>query len=204
MIRPWVHFLHLNVCFAFMPKVANSAMKVAFAQLHDLSGYDEQTGRGIHSYYQGVAPDEIIHLTCPKIIFVRNPFDRLVSAWQSKLIDKKSHPGFTRFGMKADMSFQEFAEIVCNIPDDKSDHHFRSQTYEMFVNDEPLDLMLGRFEHLDDCWDDVQTIIPALPDLQKIGASKHGDYRLYYNNKLIDMVSIRYQKDLTDLQYEFE
>jgi hypothetical protein len=147
MIRPWVHFPGYNLCFAFMPKVANTSMKMAFAKLQRLPGFDKSQV-GIHSYYKGVSPQEIAHFDCPKFMFVRNPFDRLVSAWQSKLIDKISHPSFNRFGMYKNMSFNEFARKVCETPDNISDHHWRSQTYEMYANNKPLNITIGRFDTL--------------------------------------------------------
>ena len=202
MIRPWVHFPEYNVCVAFMPKVANTSMKMAFAELKGMDRFSKSQ-IGIHSHFKGVAPEQIAHLDCPKIMFVRNPFDRLVSAWQSKLIDKDKHPSFDKFGMTHNMSFEDFAMKVCSTPDNMSDHHFRSQTYEMYVHGTALNITIGRFEHLRDGWSNLQKIIPELPNLNLWGASNREDYKLYYNEKLVNAVTKRYSKDLEILDYNY-
>lgn len=203
MIRPWVHFPEYNICIAFMPKVANTSMKMAFAELKGMTQFSKSQ-IGIHSHFKGMSPEQIAVFDCPKVMFVRNPFDRLVSAWQSKLIDKKSHPSFDKYGMSHDMSFTEFAEIVCSIPDNMADHHFRSQTYEMYAHGKSLNITLGRFESIGHGWADLQHLIPELPDLPRWGASQKDDYRLYYDDRLVGLVSKRYEKDLDCLDYGFE
>ncbi|MBA2443050.1 MAG: sulfotransferase family 2 domain-containing protein [Rubrobacter sp.] len=65
-----------------------------------------------------------------KFSFVRNPYDRLVSCYYSKInpkvvgIDQEPHDGAE---LRPGMSFREFAEAVCSIPDEKANVHFRSQ-----------------------------------------------------------------------------
>lgn len=203
MLRPWVSFPEYNLCFAFIPKVANTSMKIAFANLLNMKGFDSTTGVGIHSHFVGVSPDEIAKLDCEKIMFVRNPFDRLVSAWQSKLIDKQHHAGFQRYGFEHNMSFKDFAERVCEIPDSESDHHFRSQTYEMYSKGVPLDIEVGYFESLEDDWEVVQDLIPGIANLQHYQKSNHWDYKRYYDNDLINKVARRYLQDLEELGYVF-
>ncbi len=203
MLRPWVAFPELDICFAFMPKVANTSMKVAFAELLNMHGYNRNDATGIHSHFIGVSPDDIVKLDCLKIMFVRNPFDRLVSAWQSKLIDKQHHAGFDQYGFKHNMSFKDFAEGVCEIPDDDSDHHFRGQTYEMYSQGVALDIEIGNFEYLEEGWEMVQDYIPDLPHLKHHQKSHHWNYKRYYDDDLVDKVAKRYAQDLEELGYVF-
>lgn len=202
MIRPWVHFPEYDLCFAFMPKVANTSMKMAFAKVLGMKQFNK-TPIGIHNHFIGMSPEQIAMFDCPKVMFVRNPFDRLVSAWQSKLLDKTRHLTWDKYGMYPNMSFEEFARIVCKTPDSESDHHWRSQSYEMYAKGEPLCITLGRFESLRLGWSDLQRHILKLPDLKIWGASQKKDYRLYYNDTLVDLVSERYKRDLLNLEYEF-
>lgn len=204
MIRPWVHFPEYNIALAFMPKVANTSMKMAFAELKGMTQFSKSQ-IGIHSHFRGMSPQDISVFDCPKFIFVRNPFDRLVSAWQSKLIDKEKHPSWDQYGMYHGMPFKEFAERVCEIPDEQSDHHFRSQTFEMKHNGQYLnDLKVRQFEYLGTGWLDIQALIPGLPDLNVWGASHKEDYKLYYSEALINLVSVRYKGDLQKFNYSFE
>lgn len=203
MLRPWVTFPEHNMCFAFMPKVANTSMKMAFAEYYNMKKF-KNSHLGIHSHFIGVSPDAIANLNCNKIIFVRNPFDRLVSAWQSKLIDKKHHAGYIKYGFHRDMLFEDFANAVCDIPDDESDHHFRSQTYEMYSKNGQLEhLIICRFENLEYEWGRVRYEIPGLNQLKHYGKSNHWDYHKYYNDKLIKKVYMRYRQDLKELNYDF-
>ena len=201
MIRPWVYFREYDIAFAFIPKVANTAMKIAFAE--SLGRTIPDKAELIHRDIVGISPNKIAGTACNKYMFVRNPFDRLVSAWQSKLIDKQNHYKFYRYGMKDNMSFGDFARIICNTSDNDSDHHWRSQTFEMYADDKKLDVMIGKFESLELDWGEMQRMIPALPNLQIVGASQKKDYRLYYDDKLISLVSARYKKDLKELGYKF-
>jgi len=75
--------------------------------------------------------------------FVRNPWDRLVSCYRSKirsyLINNSGvvngvYIGFlNKYGNRfyAGMTFADFAAEVCRIPDSISDPHFRSQYYSL-------------------------------------------------------------------------
>ena len=199
MIRPWVHFPEYNICMAFIPKVANTSMKMAFAQLKNMEQFTASQ-EGIHSHFIGVSPEQIRVFDCPKFMFVRNPFDRLVSAWQSKLIDKESHPSWNRYGFHKDMLFERFAERVCDIPDDLSDHHWRSQSYEL---GDLQNVNIYKFEEIGIGWGQLQQYVDGLPDLPRWGASQKEDYRVYYTDRLVKLVSNRYKQDLVKFNYEF-
>ena len=91
-----------------------------------------------------------------KFAFVRNPWDRLVSCYMSKLVI--AGPGFNMrpYGdvtLRRDMTFKEFAEAVCRIRDEESDPHFRSQ-HIVICDDGPgkgiLADFVGRFENLEE------------------------------------------------------
>lgn len=64
--------------------------------------------------------------------FVRNPYQRLVSAWLNKVQIRKDRvwAGFaTRRGLdpEAEVSFDHFVEIICALPPEENDPHWRPQ-----------------------------------------------------------------------------
>ena len=70
-----------------------------------------------------------------KVAVIRNPYDRIASCWRQKVMHKeKLHSGFTKFKeIYWKQPFNEFIEAVSNMPDWKSDQHFRSQTADLCI-----------------------------------------------------------------------
>ncbi len=203
--KPWVYFKEYNICLAFMPKVANSSMKMAFAKLYNIEPFASQKDQiGIHGckfFHErmiDIREASMINSTA-NIMFVRNPYDRLVSCWQSKLIDKVPNAGLVRQGFTRDMTFEDFIKLVCKIPDDIANVHFKSQMCFWLG---PKTTIL-RFENIDDDWEIVRNKIVGLPPLPHFGSSEHNHYREYYNPELIKLVQQRFKYDLEVLGYEF-
>lgn len=189
----------IKVIGMLIPKVANEAMKYALIQLLEID-------KNIH-------PSRAFE-TCNKKVetynfwvfsFVRNPFDRLVSCWAQKTQCSKDrfHRAFGRFGIYPKISFENFVKIIINIPDEKSDQHWRSQTHEIMIGDRIIPDFVGRFENIEEDWKVVQQKIPGLPILPHINRCKHKPYRKYYSPKLRDQVAERYKRDIEVLGYDF-
>ena len=147
-----------------------------------------------------------------KFTFVRNPWDRLVSCYVSKLVEGGTGLKMGMYGdvrLRRDMTFKEFAEAVCRIPDEVANHHFRSQ-HVTVCEDGPEKTVLadfvGRFERLEDDFRLVTERIGLEAGLAHAGRSQSRNsqsYRDFYDGKLARMVGERYREDADLFGYSF-
>lgn len=135
-----------------------------------------------------------------KFSFVRNPFDRLVSTYFSKVAGHRTmrlkNPEFDPA-----MSFSEFAETVCEIPEREADPHFRSQW--TFLDGLGLDFV-GRMERMGEDWARVAGVIGVPPELPHSNRSADRlGYRSYYDGAHARKVAERFRHDLEAFGYSF-
>lgn len=151
-----------------------------------------------------------------RFCIVRNPWDRLVSCYKDKIreIDYVMDGYingvsviFQEYGSRfyGGMPFNEFVEVVCNIPDAESEHHFSSQLFQI-LDDEGNLLVnyIGKFESLAEDLMEINRIsgFPnnKFPHFRK---TKAKDYQEYYTPELIELVGQRFQEDIDFFKYEF-
>jgi hypothetical protein len=131
--------------------------------------------------------------------FVRNPFDRLVSCYHSKFTDERVF--LRQPGVRLGMTFREFAEAVCEVPDEESDQHVRSQW--TFFDGLEVDF-LGRFENLAADFAEVGGVLGLPPELPHANPSgRPAGYRDHYDAGLASRVAERYAADLEAFGYRF-
>ncbi len=147
-----------------------------------------------------------------KFTFIRNPFDRLVSCYKSKILlpyNLKQPPHFNApyfSTIQPNSSFADFVQSIANIPDFMADQHFKSQYAILYDKNKLLVDWIGRFENLEADWAELAKKYNFKPDLAYHNSSHnventYQDYRLYYTKELADMVYKRYQKDVELLGY---
>jgi hypothetical protein len=129
-----------------------------------------------------------------KFAFVRNPFDRFISFCAFKTRDDE----FER-NPRAVMRY--FLE---NPPEGiwfKPQHSFISDEVGALLTD-----TVGRVEEMQRSYDAIcaRIGIPSAPLEQGVNASRHADYRSYYNPSLVDGVAALYARDLELFGYTFE
>jgi len=148
---------------------------------------------------------------CKVFSFVRNPWSRLVSGYNGRMsrpefaeekparrlraIDRRFRPG---------MPFEEFAELICMLPDNRTEKHFRSQSYFLKQDGQLIPDFIGRLERIEQDWQALQEAMGARLLLRHINRTDGSDYRSYYSDAGIrDRVTSRYAEDISTFGYEF-
>jgi len=139
-----------------------------------------------------------------KVMIVRNPWDRIVSCYTQKKKDNK-RDFFNYIGLDLTASFHDFVNRIAEIPDYKSDRHFRSQyTHITWLDGSLLSDYLIRFSHIQEDITRLENIrsIPKLlfPHNNK---SKDVNYTDFYNEELRNIIAVRYKIDIELFGYEY-
>lgn len=212
----------LKLIYIPIPKVACTSIKLALESDNcskDSENYE--TYMGIHSNasakYEKLSIKDLNNYY--KIAFVRNPFDRIVSCYEDKVLKPKQHHGLYYFstgynnvllkilyGSKfhEKMSFLEFASLVARIPDTISDVHFRSQYSFLHKNNKIIPGYIGKFESMTEDWDSIthDFNVGELPVKNK---SQRNTWQNYYvSREIIDLIAKRYNKDIQAFGYQDE
>ncbi len=148
--------------------------------------------------------------------FVRNPFARLVSCYESKFhTDRERNRRalerrFLDFDhylhgyMKRDQGFAEFVDQVTAIPWRLDNKHFCSQYHRIVGKDKkPKVEWIGKVEDLPAAYEPICETYGFAP-LKVYNQSDHGDWREYYTTRLAKKVYRKYKKDVKYFGYERE
>jgi hypothetical protein len=144
-----------------------------------------------------------------KFTFIRNPWDRLVSAY---------YHGY----MHEDMSFKKWlfekavplkeqlypkGEFVI-YTSRKMDHVLLSPQYRYVYNSvrckEQVVDFIGRFENLEDDWIKVADRLGVQRNLPKINKKEKSNYQYFYDSESIDTVADMYEFDIKLFSYKFD
>jgi hypothetical protein len=195
----------LKVCFVPTPKVANRSMKIAIASHLGL----QWQGDIHHAPWQFTPLSLMRDNDYFRFGFVRNPLDRLLSCYAQKIVyyqrELGMYPLLWRYGktFNKDMSFPEFVEAVCQIPDRISDIHFRSQHSFFYHRKKLMVDFVGHFEQIEKDWAFLREKY-GLPELPHQNRSSHVDYREAYTPELAAIAAKRYAKDIELFGYSDE
>jgi len=149
-----------------------------------------------------------------KFSVVRNPWDRMTSAYRDKLCRGEEHENYRNYrepigaimGCGPDISFETFVRYSVRIPDSHANQHWVSQYANLHVAGEKLVDYIGRFEKLDECLQELRraTGIAWRPGhlhrTSVTGSSYHDDYR---SDEVIELVRKRYRDDIDAFGYSF-
>jgi hypothetical protein len=145
-----------------------------------------------------------------KFAITRNPWDRLVSAFEFARNGggqdiRISFPG--KYAKFRGREFSEFAMMLADSDLNTMDPVFRTQCY--FLLDEsgsmPLDY-LGRFEEIDEVQTRLAGALGYSVSLSRMSnQSRRADYRSYYkSDRIVELVGSLYREDVALQRYEFD
>ena len=210
--RPWRSSLNNVVVlpqyeFAMfcIPKAANSSIKVAIL---DALGerYDEERTHGARAL--NISSPQTVFNCCDgffKATIVRNPFDRLVSCYESKIRDpyKCRTQGFSTLGFRPEMTFEDYIVPVCDDP--MANIHFQPQLEAIRFCGKLLVDYIGKFEGVEKSWDFIRSRVKLnlgrLKHLNKTNGRR--PYRQYYIAKTRRRVEATFGEDLNFFGYKY-
>ena len=135
--------------------------------------------------------------SCFVFSFVRNPYDRLLSAYKY-LTGGSGNKSDTKFGKTLSPDFKYFVRDQLN--NNLNWLHFKP--IKFWLNDD-IDY-IGRFENLQQDFnivcDKIEIPRQKLPHKNK---SKHKHYTEYYDDETREIVAEKYAKDIEYFGYEF-
>lgn len=144
--------------------------------------------------------------------FVRNPYDRVVSAYKYFRKLKPGHRWYKRNSIISDAANQmQFGEFINHIPDfmklmKREEGSFESgihfQPFYYFI-DQPIDF-IGRFENIQEDYAAILSHLklPAKP-LRKTNSTNNLNYRQLYIEETRKIVYNTYKEDISKYNYEF-
>jgi len=194
----------LGIAYRAIPKCACTSVKWALNNALDLH-LDEHSlhlvlagnilaEQGAVTKLNGAAPADLFRFT-----IVRNPFDRLVSCYTDKVLQR--HSGLDR-RMYRLRKFPDFARAVCNCDPARANPHYRPMV-EFFSVEQHFDL-IARFENLTEDWRVIQKHSNIAVELPHTNPSKNRKpYREYYTPEIRGFVEKYYREDLERWGYEF-
>jgi hypothetical protein len=140
-----------------------------------------------------------------KFTFVRNPYTRLISCYNNKVLQERSKPipyfKQNMFGKLASVAdFDEFVMKVCKIPDRISDVHFVSQSHFIYSKGHPVVDYIGKMESLDTDFESVRSAF-SLKSLPHYNKTKRTNWMDSYSHETAQMVYKRYFNDFHTFDY---
>lgn len=208
-----------RLVYISVPKVACTSVKIALMGDTSHAGDEYSRYMRVHHDVSAAHQPRIPRQARSyfKFAFVRNPFDRLVSFYEDKVLRPMQHDGRYYFdssynkiliqnifgtAFSPDMSFTEFVRLVVRVPDWLADAHFKSQHAMLYHRGRQIPDFIGRFENIESDWE-THLRKHGLPPLEHKNPNATRDWRSYYTDKsVVEMVAARYRDDLRCFGYE--
>jgi hypothetical protein len=218
-----------RLIYLCIPKCASTTIKVAlsalsgripasFEEVHQRrhSGLKSPQQAGL-SVFHRLAQDP----AALRFAFVRNPYDRLVSAWADKYRNKPLLPGDSFIdkylgcrksidpalpaGTGATLSFADFVRFAAATADRRLDAHWQLQDDILAMPGIALDY-IGKVESFDQDFARVMAHAGAPSSAaaqpgNRLNQSAHRPWPEYYSSELADCIYRTYERDFDRLRY---
>jgi hypothetical protein len=207
----------LNVGYIQIPKVATRSIQQCLASYYvkkECVGgpliWDKKEIKKIEKKTAFHASQKKLNLLAKNnyiFAFVRNPYDRLYSAYKNKVIQPLEIGGkniFRNHGVRLGMKFDDFVDIVCRVPDNKIDRHLRSQSWFLSYEGKVIPKFIGHLESFDKDWAELNKRFNLGDPIHKNSTKSLNveDYREKYSSELEEKVFKRYKEDFTFFGYK--
>ncbi len=143
-----------------------------------------------------------------KFAFVRNPWDRLVSAYH--FLRRGGFCDDDRQWFKRELSgYNDFDDFVRHWVTEENVlkyRHFWPQSHYLVDRNNPgvtVDY-IGFFENIDDDFHHVARILGVEAELPRSNESAHRDYKAYYSAETRRIVKLVYDEDINRFGYDFD
>jgi len=187
-----------------IPKVACSSFKASITNRSFPDDYSVHTAISGKLNFSRLNPDYFV------FSFVRNPFDRLVSCYESKyhrdIAIKKPYLTYKYylFGIiSKDLGFEHFIKTICRIPRRLAEKHFRSQYASLYRRGKCVADFVGKFESLETDYEPIRQKYGFAP-LEHYNKTGKSNWMDYYTPKIAKIVYRKYRKDFETFGYQDE
>jgi len=222
------YFILGKTLFVRTPKCGSSSLIASFNLLNLVAELNNRPRDGWGPNSPAVPLSEALesaaHITTA-IVITRNPFDRLVSCYRDRICHRGASFPINEL-KRFKSSFLGFAEAISELPEEKSDQHFRSQFTFLQGIPKNINLISNDLYTMQDRWDEIKEAVDLTcyseekqEHIKKQFSNqfrndkvslllpmhkKKLDYRRYYTDKeVLQMVEQRYHLDLERFGYEF-
>ena len=215
------HFIRMkrhSLLYGRVPKAANSSIKAALCRLlseRPVKGTKTTSDR----FWQQETNHETELITLRRarkyrrshfsFSFVRNPFDRLIAAYNNKVIENEAPPQpMQNMGITHGMSFEAFLDVLIDTPLKKYDVHVLPQSQLICIDDQIVPKFVGRVEQIDEHWTELRdilnrkgiTVMESLPQ-KNVRRSDGGSLKSYFNSDALIEKTMRIYGDDVRLFY---
>ena len=210
----FIHFKKIKLLYGRVPKVANTSIKHALCAL-----LTEKPTQGMKTtsdkFWRDFTNNETellsplqarkLRKTHFSFTFVRNPFDRLVAAYNNKVIEIENPPSpMQRMGIQHGISFEEFVNIIADNKFEEFDVHIMPQSEILCAGSKLVPKFVGRMEEINLHWGYLRKrmnshdikIRKTLPHKNSRRTEKKSLREYFNSNNLIDKVVNVYGDDI--------
>ncbi|BEV36777.1 sulfotransferase family protein [Synechococcus sp. M16CYN] len=212
--RHFIRIKHYKLLYGRVPKAANSSIKAALCHL-----LSQRPHKGIKTtadkFWQHATNNETELITIQEACkyrlnhfsfsFVRNPFDRLIAAYNNKVLEIKEPPlPMKNMKIYHGMSFESFLDVLTNTPVNQYDVHLLPQSNLLCTKKRIIPEFIGRFEQINEHWSLLRKIlsyqginvIESLPR-KNVRRNQYSDLsRYFHSDTLIDKALQIYNDDI--------